>query len=68
MLLSCVVILQRSGAAKYKSCSPVAHSEQMKSGPGQERVGHTHCIGCGSSYCTAQALTAKPIRSKENGV
>lgn len=66
-LLTCVVILQGSGAAKYKSCSRVPHSEQMKSGPGQERVGHSHRAGCGGSYCTVQALTAKPVRSEENG-
>lgn len=67
VLLSCLVIRQRSGAAKYKSCSGVPHSELMKSGPGQERVGHTHWAGCGGSYCTVQALAAKPIRSAENG-
>lgn len=67
LLLSCVVILQGSGAAKYKSCSRVPHSELMKSGPAQERADHTHWAGCGGSYCTVQALTAKPIRSEENG-
>lgn len=66
MLLSCVVIPQGSGAAKYKSCSRVPHSGLMKSGAGQERVGHTHWAGCGGSYCTV--LTAKSVRSEENGL
>lgn len=52
LLLSCVVNLQGSGSAKYKSCSHVPHSELMKSGSAQERVGHAHCAGCGVSHCT----------------
>lgn len=36
LLFGCVVIPQGSGTAKYNGCSPVPHSELMKSGPAQE--------------------------------
>lgn len=37
----------------------------MKSGPGQERVGHTHKAGCGAIfYYTAHTPKAKTIKVK----
>lgn len=59
-----VVIPHGSGVAKYKSCNRVPHSEQMKSGAGQERVGHTHWAGCGDSYCSCTDSQTSKVRGE----
>lgn len=64
MLLSRVVILKGSGAAKYKSCSRVPHSEQMKSGSGQERAGCTNWAGCGVLYCSGPESQTSKVREE----
>lgn len=54
VLLSRVVILQGSAAAKYKSCSRGVHSDLMKSGWAQEESGPGVVL-----YCTSDSQTNK---------